>query len=237
MLTKKNRVWAIIVLIAATMGLTSCLKNNIDTTNSRPMYWMYVLNASTFSPGMDFYDNGTKANTTAFAYDGKSEYYGYGGQHEYKLTVTGKDSVLTVSTKVLDSLKYYTFVVYGTNPVKSSFIYNDLTTCSSSAINFRFYNLSQNLGPVDVYLGTQKVLSNQAFADGYFESGFQQLTNVSDASSMTIKLAGTDSVVAKNTNMYYGSLQTAGVYTGYIAGTPNSTGNDKLLCNTVISYR
>ncbi|NIG57669.1 DUF4397 domain-containing protein [Chitinophaga sp. Cy-1792] len=238
MLTKKNRVWAIIVLIAATMGLTSCLKNNIDTTPTRPRYWMYVLNASTFSTGIDFYDNGIKGNTNgAFNFDNKSTYSGYGGEHTYKINAYGKDSTLTSSTKQLDSTSYYTFLIFDAtdNTVRSSFVYNDLSTCSPTAINFRFFNLSKSLGPVDVYLGSQKILSSQTFNNGYFEPTFQQLSNISDPSSMSIKLAGTDSVVAKNTNLFF-SIGTGGVYTAYISGTPNSTGTDKLVCNTIPGY-
>ncbi|SHL19858.1 protein of unknown function [Chitinophaga jiangningensis] len=233
MLTKINRVWAIVVLIAATMGMTSCLKNNVDTTPQRPTFWLNVANLSTYSGTMDLYDNGKKITNSGISGFFTEVIGGYSGPHEMKVTPLGKDSVLATASSQLDSLHYYTYMIYGGNPVKAALVESNLTNYSPTSINLRFYNLSSSVGPVDVYMGSKKVFENVVYADGYFRPDFTTFTDITEGNVITVKKAGTTEVVATNNSLKISSLQTGGVYTAYVTGNAGSTGNDKPSTNII----
>ncbi|MBV8252521.1 MAG: DUF4397 domain-containing protein [Chitinophaga sp.] len=233
MLTKKMRIGAIVMLIATTLGLTSCLKNNVNVANQRPTFWMMLANTSTYPGSINLYENGTKKNKTALTGPIGSAFGNYGGQYTYKVTDGTSDSVLTSSSAQLDSLKYYSLFIYGIKPIRSAIVSTDLSNYSATAVNFRFYNMSENAGPVDIFLGSNKVASNVNFVGDSFDPSLQLLTNLVNVTSITVKKAGSDSVLATNNSLSVGSMTTGAVYTGYLTGNANSTGNDKLSTNVI----
>ncbi|WP_143307317.1 DUF4397 domain-containing protein [Chitinophaga vietnamensis] len=242
MLTKKNRAWAIVALFAGILGLSSCLKNDTNITPSRPQYWVWILNASTNGVNLDFYDNDTKiTSNNPINFNFQSRWYGFGGNHTYLFTAAGKkDSVVTQTTYNFDSTSYYTYLIYD-EPAKGVVVYNDLTSAQNNKINFRFFNLSKDAGPVDVFIGTQKVDSNRTFAAGYFPTSFVQLPdNLGQTDVITIKVAGKDSVLATNNNLSSlpgRMLQVGNVYTAYLAGSKSSTGATKLVTGVFPSWQ
>ncbi|RAJ88156.1 uncharacterized protein DUF4397 [Chitinophaga dinghuensis] len=233
MLTKKMRIGAIVMLIATTLGMTSCLKNNVDVSNQRPTFWMLLANVSTYPSSINLYENGTKKNKTALTGIINAPIGNYGGQYTYKITNGTTDSVLTQVGAQLDSLRYYSLFIYGSNPIKSAIVSTDLSNYSASAVNFRFYNMSENAGPVDVFLGSVKVASNVSYVGNSFDPSLQLITNLVNATTITVKKAGTDEVVATNNSISVGSMQTGAVYTGYLTGNATSTGNDKPSTNVI----
>ncbi|MFY0254255.1 DUF4397 domain-containing protein [Chitinophaga sp. 30R24] len=249
MLTKKNRIWAALALLAAVTGLSSCLKNNTDNTPVRPTAQIWFLNVSNSTVPATFYDNGRKISndTTNIGFNFYSRYSVYGGPHIFELRKKGSDSVIVSSTYQYDSTDvlnssspYYTYLIYN-NPVQAVTIKTDLSTASTSKINIRCFNLSQNAGPVDFYVGSEKIDSNRNYMTQYqlvAATSFAQFSSFSINNTVTVKKAGTTEVLAtaNSSQLIVGSFNTGNVYTIYFAGTAGSTGTDKLMVNAFPSY-
>jgi hypothetical protein len=238
MLTKKNRVWAAAALLTVVVGFTSCLKNDNNITPTRPKAQVWFLNVSNSTVPASFYDNGQKISndTTSINFNFYSNYAVLGGGHTFELRKKGGDSVISSSFANYDSTSYYTFIMYS-NPVKSVTILSDLTSASSSKINIRCLNLSPNTDPsykVDFYVGSEKIDSNRTFmsvGELAYATKFKQFSNFSINNTVIIKKAGTNEELARNNQLLIGSFQTNQAYTIYFAGTPGSTGKDKLMVN------
>jgi len=248
MLTKKNRVWAVVALLTGVIGFSSCLKNDGNVTPQRPMAQIIIKNASTsaLSVAPIFYDNDQKISDSTIKFDFIARYSVYGGPHKFDLKKKGADSLIaTTGIYNIDSTQYYTYLTWGTNPVVSALIKTDQTNYSTSKIGIRFLNLSANAGPVDVYIGSEngeKIDSNRtSFTQSQIGSAstFTLFSNFSINNQITITEAGTKNKIA-NISL---SSQTSGVtslvpgnfYTIYLAGTKGSTGADKPVVNAFYS--
>ncbi|MBS0027441.1 DUF4397 domain-containing protein [Chitinophaga sp. 22321] len=248
MLTKKNRVWAVVALLTGVIGFSSCLKNDSNITPQRPMAQIIIKNASTtaLSVAPIFYDNDQKISDSTIKFDFIARYSVYGGPHKFDLKKKGADSLIsTTGIYNIDSTQYYTYLTWGTNPVVSALIKTDQTNYTTSKIGIRFLNLSANAGPVDVYIGSEngeKIDSNRTpFTQSQIggASTFQLFSNFSINNQITITEAGTKTKIA-NISL---SSQTSGVtsfvpgnfYTIYLAGTKGSNGADKPVVNAFYS--
>lgn len=242
MLTKKNRVWAAAALLTVVTGMTSCLKNDNNVTPQRQTAKVIVMNVSNSTIPASFYDNGQKISKdgVSVGFNFVAPYNALGGAHAFDLKKLTGDSVIATSNATLDSNLYYTHVIFN-NPVKSITVLNDLASASQTKINIRCFNLSPN-GPndkVDFYIGSEKIDSNRAYMSiGELASSttFKQFSNFSVNNAVTIKKAGTDVVLATNNKLTITSFSTGLVYTIYFAGTPGSTGTDKLMVDAIPSY-
>ncbi|GAA0545395.1 DUF4397 domain-containing protein [Chitinophaga japonensis] len=233
MRTKKYRLWAAALAVTVT-GFTACLKSDDNVTPQRPQAAYVFLNASTYSAGVDIFHNSTKlTNNGPFKFGAIDDYYTYGGTQEFVFKAGGKDSTVGSILANFDSTKYYTMVIYGENPQVRA-VENDFTNASNTKVNYRFYQLSPSEGAVDLFIDGKKVDSMRSYDGGALRSGFMQLDPVG-TSRLTVKAAGTDSVLAENTSPLY-PLQTGGVFTIYYTGLKGTTGDYKPTVNTVISY-
>jgi len=234
MRTKKYRLWAAALAVTVT-GFTACLKSD-DPEPQRPQAAYLFLNASTYSAGVDIFHNSAKlTNNGAFKFGAIDDYYTYRGTQEFVFKAGGKDSTVGSIVAQFDSLKYYTMVIYGEEP-QVRVLENDFSNASNTKINYRFYQLSPNSGAVDLYIDGKKVDSMRTYDGGNLRTGFLQLDpNTVATSRLTVKAAGTDSVLAENTSPF-SPLQTAGVFTIYYAGLKGTTGDYKPTVNSVISY-
>ena len=243
MLTKKNRVWAAAALLTVAGGMTSCLKNNNDITPQRQTAKVLVLNVSSNTVPASFYDNGQKVSQdgATIGFNFMALYSAFGGAHTFELRKASGDSVIASSNVTLDSTLYYTHIIYN-NPARSITILNDLTTASQTKINIRCLNLSPAPADslVDFYIGNEKIDSNRAYmgmSELAYATKFTQFTNFSVNNSIYVKRKGTNEVLANNNTLKtIGYFSAGGVYTIYFAGTPGSTGTDKLMVDAVPSY-
>ncbi|MET3880093.1 DUF4397 domain-containing protein [Chitinophaga sp. OAE865] len=239
MLTKKNRVWAVVALLTGIIGFSSCLKNDNNYTPQRPQAQIAILGSSTsMIPGI-FYDNDQKVTETEFNYNFYARYAVYGGLHKFDLKKKGGDSLFTSTTYNFDSTQYYTYLIWDKAPVRSAIIKTDQSNYSRDKIGIRFLNLSQNAGPVDVYIGAEKIDSNRVYFDGNVSaaSAFKLYSSFSTGSSISIKEAGTTNELAKvsGADLRIGNFNTGYYYTIYLMGVKGSSGTDKLVTNAIFS--
>lgn len=218
-----KRLWAVAALLAMVTGFTACLKTE-NTTPSRPVAAFVVINGITSAAKLDFYDNSTKVKDSISTGFAGYNYQAYGGYHLFDLKrYATSTTVVSTSAANYDSLTYYTLVAFGdsTSPVFYP-IEDDFEGANNSNLNIRFWNLSPNIGAVDVYLNTTKIDSNRTFSLSRPSSVFKALTTVSTATSITIKKAGTETIVATN-NSSSTQLTTGSVYTIFLTGDANVT--------------
>ena len=236
MLTKKNRVWAVVALLTVAIGFSSCLKNDSNITPTRPQAQIWFLNVSTNPVPATFYDNDQKisADTTSIDFNFYSKYAAYGGTHKFDLKKQGGDSLIVSNISTYDSTSYYTFLTYD-NPVKAVAIPTNTENYDQTKIGIRFLNLSPDAGPVDVYIGSEKIDSNRNYmSTGELMSAttFKLFSSFSINNTVTIKAAGSDVVLANSTDLLVGSFTQSYFYTIYLAGLKaTTTGPTKLLVN------
>ncbi|SFE86427.1 protein of unknown function [Chitinophaga sp. CF118] len=234
MATKTNRLWALSALVVMGTSFTACLKS-VDTTPTRPVAAFAVINGIGSSTAMDFYDNSTKVQTNMAMGFGGINYQAYGGIHQFYFAKTGTTTQVATSTASYDSLKYYTLVSYGDSAnAQLQPIRDDFSGASTSKLNFRFFNLSQNSAQVDLYLGDTKVDSNLSYVGNTsISTAFKPLANISSASILRVKVAGTTTVLAENTTA---NLQSGYIYTIYLTGMKDSVGPLKPKVSYIQSY-
>lgn len=250
MLTKKNRVWAVVALLTGVIGFSSCLKNDNNVTPQRPMAQIVIKNASTsaLSVAPFLFDNDQKVAEDTIKFNITATYAVYGGPHKFDLKKKAGDSLIaTTGIYNLDSTQYYTYLTWGTSPVVSAFIKTDQSNYSTSKIGLRFLNLSPDAGPVDVYIGDengQKIDSNRTtFTQSQIGSAstFQQFSSFSVNNRITVTQAGTKTVIANFTlpgatkNLIPTSFAPGNFYTIYLAGNKGSTGVDKVFVSAFYS--
>ncbi|WP_343690521.1 DUF4397 domain-containing protein [Chitinophaga sp.] len=219
-----KRFGAVAALLAMVTGFTACLKTENNTTPSRPVAAFVVINGISSAAKLDFYDNSTKIKDSVSTGFAGYNYQAYGGTHIFDLKrFATSTTVVSTNAATYDSLTYYTLVAFGdsTSPVFYP-IKDDFSSASTGKLNIRVWNLSSNIGPVDVYLNTTKVDSNVTFSMARPITTFKALTTVSNANSITVKKAGTETIVATN-NGSTTSLSTGGVYTIFLTGDVNTT--------------
>jgi len=240
MTTSKTRVWALMALVVMIAGFSSCLKTN-DVTPQRDRAVVTILNGILTTENLDFYDNSTKVNSSGLALGFVfAPYYIYGGLRTFTFRKVGQTADFATTGPVLyDSLTYNTLVAWGdsTSPRVRS-IKEDFSGVKEQMVNIRFFHLSPNTPPVDLYIDDQKVDSNRAYVgvDG-FSTSFKPLAKTPFTNNIKIKLRGTDSVLVSNSSPI-STFQPNGAYTIYLTGAAGITGTDKrkLTVNNIASF-
>lgn len=237
MLTKKNRIWAVVALLTGVIGFSSCLKNDNNFTNPRPQAQILFLGSSTSTAPANFFDNDQKITDSLINFNFYARYAVYGGLHKFDLKKQGGDSLIASTTFDFDSTQYYTYLIWNKAPVRTSIIKTDQTNYSRDKIGIRFLNLSENAGAVDVYVGSEKIDSNRTYFNGDVSSAsiFKPYSPFSVNNTVTIKAAGTTTELANNNSLRTGYFTQGNFYTIYLVGVKGSTGTDKLQVNSMQS--
>lgn len=231
MVIKKNHFLAAIALLVAMTGFTSCLKNNVQP--QRPISSMVVMNVAAVTFDLDTYLNGTKAAAlSGLKFNGAAGVVIDPGTYTVLLKPVGKDSTVASLSATYDTSVYYTHLIYGA-PTKifridetPNFTQDGL---SGSKVNIRFFHMGENIGAVDFYLNDTKVFSNRTYED--FTSGgsaylkLSQIDQPASSVKLTVKLAGTETVVATSTEN--AQLFAGAIYTSYLGGVNGNTGTLK----------
>ena len=229
MATKTNRLWAIAALVLVGTSFTACLKS-VDTTPSRAVAGISIINGIVSSTGLDFFDNSTtKATASKLPMGfGDKGYLIYGGLHEFSFTKTGTLSpvIATTSPRQYDSTFYYTLVTYGDSAHATVVSFKeDFSSAVSTKLNIRFFNLSPTATPVDLYLGDVKVDSNLAYiGNTALSTSFKPQSVVSGASTIRIKAAGSTLTSPSIAETSTANLMSGGIYTIFLAGMKDSAG-------------
>lgn len=240
MLTKKNRVWAVVALLTGIIGLSSCLKNDNNYTPPRQQAQVAILSSSAGMLPGTFFDNDQKVTDKDFVYNFTASYAVFGGPHKFDLKKKGGDSLLTSTTFNFDSTQFYTYLIWNKNPIRSTIIKVDQSNYSRDKIGIRILNLSENAGPIDVYIGQEKIDSNRIYFNGDASgaSVFKLYNSFSANNSLVIKEAGTNTTltsVSGPSDLKVGQFSAGNFYTIYLMGTKGSSGADKLVGNAMYS--
>jgi Domain of unknown function (DUF4397) len=217
-----------------------CSKTGTSTSTS-PVTYLSLINATAYSNNALVLLNDTLATEAAGIPPGQfSPRYGTvkPGSYDVKFESATNDSLLSeIPTSTFDTLNFYTLIVYSvpvTGTIQSVKIADDFTAVSASQANYRFFNLSPIHTRVDLYLNSTVVQQGRTTADNANNislNGFQQ-TN-SGTYTVTVKSAGTDSVIVTSGNV---SLALGGAYTIFLSGVDGSLTNPLLLNVLQASY-
>ncbi len=236
MTTKKTRVWAIAALVTAVTGLSACLKTD-NVTPQRDRAAVAIVNGILSSSDLDFYDNTTKVNqsplTIGFAFIG---YPIFAGVRTFSFKKVGATVDFAATTARYDSLNYYTLVAYGDSTApEMTTIKDDFSAAKETAVNIRFFHLSPDAGPVDVYIDDVKVDSNRTYVgQSGFRTAFNPLTKSVYTNNIKIKAAGTSTVLTENSSPN-ASFSSGRVYTITLIGSKDFTDKKKLTVNSLYS--
>lgn len=240
MATRTNRLWAAAALVITATGFTACLKS-VDATPQRAVAGISIINGIITGTGLDFFDNSTTkpAGTNFPTGFGQTGYLIYGGIHEFSFTKKGTLTPAIASvTRQFDSTFYYTLLTYGdsTNatvvPIKE-----DFSSAATGKLNIRFFNLSPNITPVDLYLESTKVDSNLAYiGNTAISTAFKPQTTVTGAAVIRVKAAGSTLTSPSIAEISNAELKSGGVYTIYLTGLKDGTGSLKPQVKYVPSF-
>lgn len=202
MVTKKNRIWAMLALVVAITGLASCLKN--ESTPNKPYTTLVFFSAVPVSYATDIWINNTKAASN-MTYATGGGFNADPGSLKVDLKRSSGDSLLATTTGSYDTMGYYTHFMYGVSPIDvykidEATTFSDLSTSKS---NVRFFHMSTDVGPVDFFINSNKVSSSRQYRD--FLSGMYDEFQPVDAGAVTItvKAAGKDSTIATKNDVTF----------------------------------
>jgi hypothetical protein len=235
MRTKKYRLLAAAALVVIVTGFSACLKSD-NPEPQRP--WANVLFVNAFvGPDLDVSNAGTKLNNEAFGLGDLMLKQPYRGVYDFTYKKYNADSLIASTGPItIDSLAYYTMVVYGQQPVRVRALRDDFTGLTNDKINFRFFHLSPNTPAVDLYLNDTKIDSNVVYESG-IRPTFSALTSSLYNPRLSVKLAGTNTEVATtNSSDLNVGVQPGGVYTFFLTGLTGATGAQQLKVNNAPSY-
>lgn len=208
--------------------LTGCLKEAQNTTVS-PRTYISLLHLAPWSPAVDVYFDTQKATSSAISYGMVSPNYSAIEPAAFAISFrkAGGDSVVaSLSTALYDSLKYYTLLVYNTdqNHVAAARIQDDYSVLTTDKSFYRFFNMSPDLGDVDVYFDNNLVESGRSYADNIYVSNYyNQYAGLTPGNmNVTVKKAGTDVVIASTTSAVY--FTPGDAFTLYLRGVAGGTG-------------
>lgn len=229
-----KKVIAGVGAVVFTLLLSGCLKD-VQNTPATPKTYISVMHLAPRAPSVDIFFNDQKASTAAFAPNTVSSYYSALEPQLFGVTIkkTGSDSVVAaIAPDIYDSLKYYTLLIYNTDSTHAAAvkIQDDFSGLNQDKAFYRFFHMSPDIGPVDLYFDNNKIELGRQYADNTPSYYYNQFLQLSPASyTISVKKAGTDSLVGQTTSA---TLSAANAYTIYLKGLPGvTTGNNALGIN------
>lgn len=232
-LAKKNRILAVLMTVAVVTGLTSCLKNN---SNVQPDINGYAFFANLATPSYKvtlWRDNTDLLRGEGLEFTRQSAGAVNPGPAKIDIKRLGSDTLLTSTNITLDTLRFVSFFIHGTQThgIKMHTIREDFSDLSTSKANIRFYNMVADSEPVDFWIGETKISSSRMYEDfmgGYYDS-FMAVEPSSSAEIIVKKADGTE-LTRKTVDLGV----TGGVYSIFYAGEEGNTGDRK---PAIIGYR
>jgi hypothetical protein len=133
--------------------------------------------------------------------------------------------VASLPTDFYDTLKHYTLLLYNydTAHVRALRIEDDFSVLvNQQKAHYRFFHMSSDIGPVDLYFDNTLIESGRQYADNTVSNYYNQFLEATPSTyNIVIKKAGSDSVIAQQYSMYMGA---GSAYTLYLKGIPGKTG-------------
>lgn len=225
---KQNVLLLIGALSFVAVFMSGCLKN-VDSTPPKKQAYLSFMHLAPRSPSVKIFFNTTEASGT-FNPGQYTSYYSEVDPGIFSVnfkTTSGDSLVASLPTDVYDSLNFYTIVLYNTpdNKVQAFSTHDDFSVISDTKTCYRFFHMSPDIGDVDVYFNDEKWEVGRQYADNAFGSYYNQFQQKnSNSYNITVKKAGTDSVVAQ-TNTTLANYQ---AYTIFLKGAIGGTTTNEL---------
>lgn len=228
--------WGLVLALSTTL-LSSCLKSS--NTQPEKLTYLYLMHMAPTAPAVDLYFGTTKASNNSIEFNTISG--SYAGIRPATFDVTykkgGADSVVaTIPTAVYDTLRPYTLLLYSDadGKGKATKIYDDVSDVDANKMNYRFWHLSNDVGPVDFYIGTTKVDVHRELADNVGSFGLNSFNSFEPGTyTITVKEAGTETEIAKSEEA---NLIKGGVYTIFLKGSKTGVGTKKVAIGVVRNF-
>jgi len=220
-------------ITAVTVLLSSCLKST-DGPPPPAQTFLSIMHLAPTGPSLDVFFDNTKVSNTPFVPGNVTAAYNPvdKGIFSIKFKKAAVDSLVAdVGQEQYDSLTYYTIFLYNLltdGPVRAIRIKDDFTEVLSNLTKpyYRFFHASPNTGAVDLYIDTDKIQSGRVHADNAPNVTLNKFLGTAvDVHNIQVKLAGTDSVIASQNNVY---LEAGHAYTFFLKGLDGGTGNSEL---------
>ena len=217
--------WGLVFILSTTF-LSSCLKSS--TSQPEKLTYLYLMHMASTAPAVDLYFGTQKASSNSISYNTISG--SYTGIRPATFDVAykkgGGDSVVaTIPTAVYDTLMPYTLLLFSDvdGEAHATRIFDNLEGLSTERVNYRFWHLAHDIGPVDITIGTNLVDAGRTLADNVGGSAYNRFNNQIDAGTytITVKEAGTETVVAKQEDV---NLVKGASYTIFLKGSATGTG-------------
>ena len=224
---KRHRiVSSVFLLFVLLTGGAACTKSSSSLTVN-PISYVSLINEATYSGTANLYLNDTLVTVQQGISAGTfSTRYGTirPGTYSVKFVNANTDSLMgSIPGVPFDTLNFYTLVVCnvpnGGSAAQAFQVWDNFSTISTTNSNYRFFNLCSDFPSVDVYLNNSLVQSGRTTADNAGNQTLNSFQSVSPGNyTVTVKMAGTDSVVATvNTGLFQGDA-----YTIFLGGNVKS---------------
>jgi Domain of unknown function (DUF4397) len=218
------------ILFFFTLAGWGCGKTGATATSTAISYAI-IMNQAPYGPACDMYLNDTLVSPSGGIPPGEfSEKYGSIIPGTYNITFdkAGTDSLLAAipATQLVNG-GFYTLFLYnstpGGGPISAAKITDDFSTLSQTNANYRFFNLSPDASPVDVYLNGTVVQSGRTTADNTANAVLNNFQTVAPAIyTVEVKSTTTDSVLATLTGQ---NLTAGNAFTIFLSGTDKNSNN------------
>jgi len=213
-------------LLLVLIGGAACTKSSSSLTIN-PVSYVSLINEATYTGTANVYLNDTLVTVQQGISAGTySTRYGTirPGTYAVKFVNASNDSLMgSIPGVAFDTLNFYTLIVCnqpgGGSASRAFEVWDNFSSISTSNTNYRFFNLCPDYPSVDVYLNNNLVQSGRTTADNAGNLTLNGFQSVAPGNyTVTVKMAGTDSVVATvNAGMFQGDA-----YTIFLGGNVKS---------------
>jgi hypothetical protein len=228
-MNKSCSKFVILYLLILAVGAAGCSKAG-SSLPMNPVSYLSIINEATYTGTAQVYFNnnlitvqqGISAGTYSTQYGSIQP-----GTYDVKFVNSTVDTTMgLIPGATFDTLKFYTMILY--NPAgagsasQAMKIWDDfspISTTNTSNTYYRFFNLCADYPHVDVYLNNTLAQQGRTTADNAANSTLNNFqTIISGNYTVTVKVAGTDSVIATvNTGLFQGNA-----YTIFLGGNTKS---------------
>jgi hypothetical protein len=229
---RKNVFLFLGALSFLTVLLSGCLKST-QTSSTPPRTFLSLMHLAPRAPAVEVYFNNNSKpasspinpGTVASTYSGLDP-----AMYSITFKKAGSDSLMaSIPTNLYDTSRYYTLLVYNSDSthVNAVRIVDDFSVMTNmQKAYYRFFHMSPDIGPVDIYFDNTLIESGREYADNTLSTSFNTFLPANpNTYNVVVKKAGTDTVVTQTYSVFMGASY---AYTLFLKGIPGQTGNTAL---------
>lgn len=230
MQVRKNVFLFLGALSFLTVLLSGCLKETKSSSNP-PRTYISLLHLAPRAPSVTVWFNNEQASS-AIAPGTVSLSYSPLDPKMFSISFkkAGSDSVVaSIPSDIYDTLEYHTLLLYNydsTHVRAAQIVDNFKVMTDPQKTYFRFFHMSPDIGPVDLYFDNTLIESGRQYADNTMSNTFNQFLPANpNTYNVVVKKAGTDSVLAQTYSVPMGANF---AYTLFLKGIPGQPANSNI---------